>query len=193
MTFLKISLMSCFLFLCVGVGSAQNTLQAAGDGQHDFDWEIGTWNIHVSRLLHPLTGSTEWVELNGTVKVRKVWEGRANLAEIDINGPTGRIQFLSLRLYNPESHQWSVSFSSVGAGTLGIPMFGEFKNGRGEFYDQEPLNGKAIWVRFIFYSVSPDKGRSEQAFSTDGGKTWEVNWVNTYTRVKATEATNSGN
>jgi len=63
-------------------------------------------------------------------------------------------------------------------------MIGEFKNGRGEFYDQEPFNGKMILVRFVFSALSGDSGRSEGAFSEDGGKTWEVHWINTYTRIK---------
>ena len=158
-------------------------LSAQHDGQRDFDWEIGTWKLHVARLQHPLTGSNNWIELNGTVNVRKVWDGRSNLAEIEADGPTGHIEFLSLRLYNPESRQWSMNFASSNVGTLSQPMFGEFKNGRGEFYDQETFNGRSILVRFVFSSVSPNSGRSEQAFSANGGKTWEVNWINTYTRV----------
>ncbi len=157
---------------------------AQHDGQHDFDWEIGTWKIYVRRLQHPLTGSTSWVEYDGTVDCRKVWDGRSNLAEIKVDGPAGHIEFLSLRLYNPQSHQWSLNFASSNAGTLSQPMIGEFKNGRGEFYDQEPFNGRSILVRFVFSAVSPSSGRSEQAFSANGGKTWEVNWINTYTRVE---------
>jgi len=59
------------------------------DGQHDFDWQLGSWKIHMQRLQHPLTGSTNWTELDGNVVVRKVWDGRANLAEIVTNGPSG--------------------------------------------------------------------------------------------------------
>lgn len=154
------------------------------DGQHDFDWEFGSWNVHVKRLQHPLTGSTAWVDLDGTVNVRKVWDGRGNLAEVDIHGQSGRIEFLAMRLYNAESHQWSISFSTVGTGSFSVPMFGEFKYGVGEFYDQEPYNGRMILVRFLFLAISPDSGRSEQAFSDDGGKTWETNWINTYTRIR---------
>jgi hypothetical protein len=154
------------------------------DGQHDFDWEAGNWKIHIKRLQHPLTGSTTWTELDGTVVVRKVWDGRANLAEIKADGPGGHLEFLSLRLYNSQSHEWSLNFASSNSGTLSVPMIGDFKNGSGEFYDQEPFNPRIIWVRFTFSAVSPDSGHSEQAFSDDGGKSWEVNWMNTYARVK---------
>jgi hypothetical protein len=154
------------------------------DGQHDFDWQLGTWKIHMSRLQHPLTGSTTWTELDGSVVVRRVWDGRANLAEIVAEGPSGHLEFLSMRLYDPASHQWSLNFANTKGGTLGVPLIGEFKNGRGEFYDQEPFNGRTILVRFVFETRTADSTRDEQAFSADGGKTWEVNWINTQTRVK---------
>lgn len=158
---------------------------ADGDVSHDFDWEFGTWNLRVNRLSNPLTGSTTWVPMTGTVAVRKIWGGRANLAEVDAMGPAGRVRFLAWRLYNPTARQWTLSFSTLGGGALGVPMVGEFKNGRGEFYDQEPFRGRAILVRFVFSAPSGDSGRSEQAFSADGGKTWETNWVNQYTRAGA--------
>lgn len=154
------------------------------DGQRDFDFEIGTWKTRLSRRLRPLTGSNTWVEYEGTTIVRKVWDGRANLVELDVNGSAGRIEGLSLRLYNPESRQWSLNFSNSAGGTMSEPVFGEFKNGRGEFYGQESLNGRAIIVRFIISDITPDSCRFEQAFSDDGGKTWEVNWVAMDTRVK---------
>jgi len=104
------------------------------DGQHDFDFEIGTWKTHVARLLHPLTGSTTWVEMEGTSIVRKVWNGRANLLELTAEGPTGHFEGLSLRLYNPQSHQWSLNFSNSNDGTMAQPTIGGFKDGRGEFF-----------------------------------------------------------
>jgi hypothetical protein len=154
------------------------------DGSHDFDWEIGTWKTHLKRLLRPLTGSTTWIEYDGTTVVRKVWNGRANLVELEVDGPSGHIQALSLRLYNPESRQWSLNFSNSASGTMSQPTIGEFKNGRGEFFDQEMLNGRAIFLRFIILCPAPDTCHFEQAFSDDGGKTWEVNWIADDTRVK---------
>jgi hypothetical protein len=154
------------------------------DGQHDFDFEIGTWKTHLKRLLHPLTGSTTWVEYEGTSVVRKVWNGRANLLELEADGPGGHFEGLNLRLYNPQSHQWSLNFANSNGGTLSQPTIGEFKNGRGEFFDQESFNGSAILVRFVISDITPDSCRFEQAFSDDGGKTWEVNWIATDTRVK---------
>jgi hypothetical protein len=157
---------------------------AERDGQHDFDFEIGTWKTHLRRLLDPLTGSTTWVEYEGTSVVRKVWNGRANLVELVADGPAGHFEGLNLRLYNPQSHQWSLNFANSKSGTLSPPTIGEFKNGRGEFFAQETLNGRAILVRFVISDITSDSCRFEQAFSDDGGKTWEVNWIATDTRVK---------
>jgi hypothetical protein len=164
-------------------GLALQTSGASRDGQHDFDFEIGTWQTHLSRLLHPLTGSKTWVEYKGTTVVRKVWNGRANLVELEVDGPAGHIEALSLRLYNPQSRQWSLNFSNVSGGTMSPPTIGEFKNGRGEFFAQETLNGRAISVRFVISDITPTSCHFEQAFSDDGGKTWETNWIATDTRV----------
>jgi hypothetical protein len=161
----------------------QQTLKAR-DGQNDFDFEIGTWKTRLSRRLRPLTGSTTWVEYEGTTVVRKVWNGRANLVELEVDGPAGHIEGLSLRLYNPESRQWSLNFSNRAGGTLSPPTIGEFKNGRGEFFGQETLNGRAIFVRFVISPINANSCRFEQAFSDDGGKTWEVNWIAIDTRVQ---------
>jgi hypothetical protein len=162
--------------------SVQQT-SATRDGQADFDFEIGTWKTHLRRLLEPLTGSTTWAEYQGTTVVRKVWEGRANLVELEVDGPAGHIEALSLRLYNPQSRQWSLNFANSAAGTMAVPTIGEFRTGRGEFYDQETLNGRAILVRFLILPVSADTIRFEQSYSDDGGKTWELNWVAVDTRV----------
>jgi hypothetical protein len=157
---------------------------ALHDGQHDFDFEVGTWKTHVKRLLKPLTGSTTWAEYDGTSVDRKIWDGKANLLELEVDGSKGHLEFLSLRLYNPDSHQWSLNFSSSNGGTMGVPTVGEFKNGRGEFYDQEAINGRMLLVRFVISDITPNSCHFEQAFSDDGGKTWEVNWIATDTRVK---------
>src|SRR5215471_17964238 len=95
------------------------------DGQHDFDFSIGTWKTHISRLDHPLTGSKKWVEYEGTSTVRKVWDGRANIAELEADGPAGHLEGLSLRLYRPQSHQWSLNSADSKEGILSVPAVGE--------------------------------------------------------------------
>ena len=150
------------------------------DGQQDFDWEIGSWTTHLKRLKSPLSGSTEWVEYSGTTEVRPVLGGSANLVELRIEGPAGRIEGASLRLYNPDAHQWSLNFA--GGGTLSPPVIGAFHNGCGEFYGADTWKGRAILVRFVISDITANSARFEQAFSTDGGKSWEVNWIATDTR-----------
>ncbi len=154
------------------------------DGQHDFDFENGTWKTTLKRLINPLSGSTTWIEYTGTTVVQKVWNGLANLVELDVNGPSGQIKALSLRLYDPQSHQWSLTFANANGGGIAIPTIGSFKNGRGEFYNQETLNGRAIFVRFVISDITPNSCHFEQAFSDDGGKTWEVNWIANDVRIK---------
>lgn len=157
---------------------------AANDGQHDFDWETGTWKTQLRRLVSPLSGSNEWVEYSGTTVVREVLDGRANLAELRVEGRAGRIHGTSLRLYNPQARQWSLNYASMKSGTLSHPLFGGFRDGRGEFYGQDELDGRAILVRFIISDITPDSARFEQAFSADGGRTWETNWIAIDTRVR---------
>lgn len=153
------------------------------DGQHDFDFEFGSWRTHLKRRIKPLTGSDIWVELRGTSVVRPVWGGRANLGELDVGDSTTRILGLSMRLYNPVSGQWYIHWANSRDGALGLPMIGGFDNGRGEFYNQEMFDGKAIFVRFVFSDITATSFKLEQSFSPDGGKTWEANWIATFTKL----------
>src|ERR1044072_8086841 len=157
---------------------------AKRDGQRDFDFEIGKWKTHLKRRLRPLTGSNEWVEYEGTSAVSKVWNGDANLVELDVTGPAGRIEGASLPLYNSEGRQWSLNFAGKRGGAMTPPVMGEFKNGKGEFFGADTLGGRAIFVRFVITCGSKDTCHFEQAFSDDGGKTWEVNWIADDTRIK---------
>jgi len=173
--------------------SAENPAaqQAKGerDGQHDFDFEYGSWKIHLKRLVGPLTGSTKWVEFDGTSVTRKVWDGRAQLEEFETDSTIGaHIEGLTLRLYNPQTRQWSLYWANSKGGPIYPPQIGEFKNGRGEFYAQDMLNGKSIFVRFIWSETNTNKPHFEQSFSEDGGKTWEVNWITDQTRTNDTSA-----
>jgi hypothetical protein len=167
--------------------NAAKTASQPRDGQHDFDFEIGTWKIHLKRLDHRLVGSTNWVEFDGTSVTRKVWNGRSQIEEFETDSPAGgHIEGLTLRLYDPQTHQWSLYWATSKSGALGAPTIGEFKNGRGEFFDTEPSgpNGRSILVRFVWSDITPTSAHFEQSFSDDGGKTWEVNWITDQTRVQ---------
>jgi len=156
------------------------------DGQHDFDPLIGKWKYHLKRRLNPLTGSNEWVELNGTGECFKIWDGRSQLDTIVVDGTSGpvtHIEGLTLRTYNPQSHQWRLYWANSKTGIIDPPQVGEFKNSRGEFFAQDTINGKTILVRFAWTNMTTDTPHFEQSFSDDGGKTWEVNWITDQTRI----------
>ena len=173
------------LLLALAPGMPATATQAAPrDGQHDFDFAHGKWKIKVRRLKAPLTGSKEWVELSGTSVCRPFWGGSGNLDELDVEGPSGRIEGITVRMYSPTARQWSLNWSSRKNPTFGAPTVGEFRNGRGEFYDQEVWEGRTILVRYIWSDVTKTSAHFEQSFSDDGGKTWEVNWITDQTRVE---------
>jgi hypothetical protein len=163
-------------------GSQQTA--ALPDGQHDFDFELGSWKIHLKRRLNPLTGSNTWVEFDGTSVTRKVWDGRAQIEEFETDSPTsGHIEGLTLRTYNPKTHEWYLTWANSKDGLLVPPQIGRFKDGTGEFYAQDTLNGRMIIVRFIWSKTDTKVPHFEQSFSADGGKIWEVNWITDQTRV----------
>jgi hypothetical protein len=159
---------------------AQVAARPSRDGTHDFDWDIGSWKTHQRRLVQPLTGSTTWVEYTGTDVVRKLWDG-ANFGTIEAEGPAGRLSIFTIRLYDPDAHQWNIAFAPKG-GTMSKPVIGAFVNGRGDFYDQETYGGRSILVRFSVSQITPTSCHFEQAFSDDGGRSWEVNFVVEETR-----------
>ena len=153
-------------------------------GVHDFDPQIGHWHTELRRLAHPLSGSTEWVEYSGTTVTTPVWGGKANLVELEVNGPAGAIEGLSLRLFDPRSGQWSVNYANSRSGALdGAPVSGAFTNGRGEFYGTDTADGRTVLVRFLITPQGADRIHFEQSYSADGGRTWETNWIATDTRL----------
>src|ERR1700729_935314 len=156
---------------------------AQRDGQHDFDFEIGSWKIHLKRRLHPLTGSNTWVEFDGTSVTRKLWQGRSQVEEFETAGAAGHIEGLTLRLYNPQTHEWRLYWANSQKGVMDVPQIGRFVNGRGEFYAQDTIEGKTLWVRFIWSQTDSKSPHFEQSYSEDGGKTWEVNWITDQPRV----------
>lgn len=181
-------LLACLLTCAIAPGvhaqaARTSASPAPRDGARDFDFEIGTWKTQLKRRLHPLSGSDEWAEYTGTTVVSKVWNGRANLVELVADGPAGHFEGASLRLYNPDSRQWSLNFANARTGTLSAPTIGAFKDGRGVFFNQDSLDGRAILVRFLIIPIDARTIRFEQAFSDDIGKTWETNWIATDTKV----------
>ena len=163
----------------VGAGGPTQALTAGtvGDGRHDFDFNLGTWETHISRLGHPLSGSTTWTSMEGAVVIGKIWDGRGQIEEVEADGPGGHFEGTTLFLYHPERRHWSINLGKSKVGVLSQPAFGEFKEGRGEFTDQEFFQGPSILVRIVWSEITADAHRFEQFFSRDGGTSWDLNFV----------------
>jgi hypothetical protein len=158
-------------------------MKRENDGRNDFDFLIGTWKVHHRALKKRLKESTDWDEFDGDTVSRKILDGLGNMDENIIHRETGPVHAITLRLFNPESKEWSIYWSTNLTGTLDVPMMGGFRDGRGEFYSQEVFEGRHIYNRFIWSKITVNSCQWEQAFSSDGGKTWETNWIMEFERV----------
>jgi hypothetical protein len=180
-------LFSLSLACAVPVFAATPAADASHDGRHDFDFEAGAWTTKVHVLRNPMSGAAlDWADYLGSSIIHPLMDGRTNLVELSVAGTRGKIEGVALRLYNPQARQWSLNYAGMGNGLLTAPVFGSFDDkGRGAFYGHDMLDGRAILVRFIITQVSPAEAHFEQAFSADGGATWEVNWIAVDTRRPA--------
>lgn len=150
----------------------------------DFDAQHGRWHTTVRRLLKPLENSNAWAEYDGVGVVHPLLGGRANVAELDVSGPQGRIQGISVRLFDTKAQRWTLQFANATAGVLDGGIAGGFAGGpRGVFYGTDTWKGRPIIVRFIINVVDRDTVQFEQSFSANDGVDWEVNWVATDKRI----------
>jgi hypothetical protein len=173
------------LLLIAMAASGSAATSTGADGQRDFDWEIGSWRTSVRVLAEPLSDSAdEWLQFTGTSIVRPLSDRRANVVELAVSGPSGRIDGLNLRLNEPQAQRWSSTFVSLRDGLLTPAVYGGFHDGVGEFHGDDQLGGRPIEVRFLIFRQGPDTARFEQAFSADGGTTWETNWVAVDRRIR---------
>jgi hypothetical protein len=154
---------------------------AQSDGARDFDWEIGAWDTHV-RVRAPLDANAAWTEFRGTSLVHAFADGRANLVDLNVANGARRIEGVSLRLFNPQTRQWSLNFASMRDGVLTAPVHGGFEAGRGVFYGQDSVDGRVVLVRFVISDITQNAARFVQSYSGDGGVTWIDNWIAVDTR-----------
>jgi hypothetical protein len=155
------------------------------DGSHDFDFEIGKFKLKLKKLEKPLSGQKKWVEFEGVSTTRPLWNGKAQVEELELDSPIGgHIEGMTVRMYSTAGHQWYLNWANAKNGKFDVPTVGEFKNGRGEFYDQEVIDGRMIFVRYIWSNITKTSSHFEQSFSDDGGKTWEPNWITDQTRIE---------
>jgi hypothetical protein len=156
---------------------------ASHDGAHDFDFNMGVWHTHLTRVIDPFASGSGSIELNGTVTVRKVWDGKAELEEIEADGPKGHWQGLTLFLYNPLAHQWSQTFANSKVGKLSS-NFGELRDGRVVLIGQDTVDDKTILVKGVWSDIKPDSHQYEESYSNDGGATWVRSLIGHLTRLK---------
>lgn len=178
-----------FLALPLALAFAANAGAAAPattrDGQHDYDWMFGTWKATLKKLDKPLSGSTKWIEYEGMQESRPLLGGLANVDEFVVENDTMHVKGLTLRLYNPETHEWSIYWANAKTGVLAMPpTVGHWDgHGNGEFFDREEFDGKPIVVRYRWTVKDEDSAHFEQSFSPDDGRTWETNWISDITRT----------
>ncbi|MET9813278.1 hypothetical protein ABZ322_15205 [Streptomyces sp. NPDC006129] len=153
---------------------------------HDFDFFHGDWDVLHRRRTDFLDPDSRWEEFSGTSRCRPLFDGTANLDEIDM--PHLSAKGATLRLFDPATERWSLNWASSITGTLFPPVFGRFEGGRGDFHGDDTYDGKDVRVRFVWSGVSPTTARWEQAFSVDGGETWLTNWTMAFTRSSGTPA-----
>jgi hypothetical protein len=151
---------------------------------NNWDFLIGRWSVHHRRLRERLAGCHEWIEFEGTCVTRKVLGGAGNMDDNLLNFPEGAYRAVTLRAYDAQAKTWSIWWlDSRDPGHLDPPLVGRFENGLGLFYADHNFNGKPIRVRFRWTELSSGSPRWEQAFSDDGGKSWETNWTMDFTKV----------
>jgi hypothetical protein len=150
---------------------------------HAFDFQFGAWNVSIRARR-----GTTWTTYTGTHVVTPIWNGRSNYGVMEVSGPSGRIEGMQLRLYNPRSHQWTLQFTASSSGVLGEPSRGRFANGRGAFVERETQNGSTVLFRTITSDIQTNSYRDEISTSSDGGKTWKTTWIAQYTRTRVSAA-----
>lgn len=152
-------------------------------GVHDFDFFIGSWRVHHRRLKERLTDNQEWNEFSGTCASRKILGGLGNMDDNILDLPEGTYYAVTVRTYDRAKDQWTIWWiDSRNPGQLDPPVVGRFENGVGTFYADDTFKGKPIRVRFLWRKLAATP-HWEQAFSADGGKTWETNWSMDFTKV----------
>ena len=158
----------------------------AHSGAGDFDFFIGSWRVAHHRLKERLAGCTEWVDFTGRCVTQKILGGLGNMDDNVLDLPGGAYRAVTLRAFNPATGFWSIWWlDGRYPSSLDTPMVGRFEDGVGRFHADDTLAGKPILVRFLWTMFKTGQPRWEQAFSPDGGQSWETNWVMDFTRADA--------
>ncbi len=162
--------------------SESNVTQQEPDGRADFDFFLGSWKIQMRNLPERLKGSTSWEAFGGTTVARKILGGLGHIEEFTMERASGATEGIAVRLFDPQTQQWSVYAANNRNGFDPRPAIGAFKDGRFEGYSHEPWEGQYILCRVIWSEITATSFHWEQAFSADGGRTWETNWISDFVR-----------
>ena len=155
---------------------------AVRDGREDFDFFVGRWTVAHRRLRRRLAGDTQWEEFGGVSEMRQIVGGLGNVDDNIIELPAGTYRAATVRAFDPATGMWSIWWIDGRNPRLEPPVQGRFENGVGTFLGDDAFEGRPIRVRFIWSEITPRSARWEQAFSPDGGTTWETNWIMRFTR-----------
>jgi hypothetical protein len=154
--------------------------------EHDFDFLVGNWTVAHRRLKHALAHSTEWETFSGTCTTWRLLNGNADVDDNVLQAPAGVFRAITLRSFDPATKSWSIWWlDGRHPHDLAPPVAGEFRNGVGTFFARDTFEGRAITVRYVWSDITSKSAKWEQAFSEDGGKTWETNWVMQFHRVNS--------
>ena len=154
----------------------------SASGASDFDFLTGDWDVAHRKLKHRLSGSDEWAEFGGRTLARRLTNGLGNQDENWLDDPSGAYAAMTVRYFDPDRREWAIYWIDSRRPTVEPAVVGGFSDGIGTFLADDVLDGRPIKVRFVWSEIGPDSARWEQAFSPDGGATWEVNWVMRFTR-----------
>ena len=155
------------------------------NGARDFNFWMGSWNVRNRYLRKRLQGSEDWIEFDARVVARPLLDGLGNEDEFRTDHEGGFIG-MSFRFFDPTTKKWSIYWADTRrSGLLDPPVIGSFDGDEGVFEGADSFDGKPILVRFTWSGVTTPTPRWEQAFSADGGGTWETNWVMEFTRAGA--------
>lgn len=168
-------------------------LDQSTDGRHDFDFLFGQWSVRNRRLDQRLVGSQNWLEFDATADVRPCLDGIGNVDEYRAVMPGGRVLIgMTVRIFNPSTQLWSLYWADSHSATLFPPVIGGFRNGVGEFFGEDLQDGTPVNVVYRWSDITQTSARWEQAMSSDGGSTWEWNWVMEFVRVAETPGQEEG-
>ncbi len=147
----------------------------------DFDFIIGRWRVAHRRLATRLCGSQDWVAFEGESATTKILGGYGNLEDNLLKFPEGDFRAAALRSFCEADGLWSIWWLDGRNPTcLDTPVRGKFVDHIGLFYADDVLDGQAIKVRFTWFALPGQAPAWEQAFSSDGGLSWETNWQMTF-------------